>query len=100
VSSAMIAPSKHDMPVDCNSGHWREPWSPAVQARWVESVLRIAISKPYVDSVIWPSLMDHPEIELPLGGMVTEDLQPKPALKRYAEFRRSLVNQSQPAAVR
>jgi hypothetical protein len=91
VSEEMIVPPDNAASVDPNSGYWRKPWSPVVQSHWIEAVLHIALSKPYIDCVIWSDLVDHPQIELPLSGMVTEELAPKPALKRYAAFRRHLL---------
>ena len=79
------------IPVDSNCGHWRKPWSPVVQSHWLAAMLHITLSKPYVESVSWGDLVDHPEIELPLSGLVGESLEPKAAFKRMAAFRRMLA---------
>lgn len=95
VGGEMIAVPDSGAPVDPNSGFWRKPWSQLVQSRWLEAMLHIALSKPYIESVSWGELVDHPEIELPLGGLVTEGLQPKAGYKRMAAFRRMLAAQGQ-----
>lgn len=81
---------------DLNSGYWRKPWSPQVQSHWLEAILQIGLSKPFVDSVVWSELVDHDEIELPQGGLIGADLQPKAAFRRLATFRRSLLEAAAP----
>lgn len=90
VQDHMIAPVEGSAPVDANSGYWRRPWSQGTQAAWLTAVMSIVMSKPFVETVIWRDLMDHAEIELPLSGLVGEDMKPKKAFKAIADFRRSL----------
>ncbi len=78
--------------VDPNCGVWRKPWSPPVQAKWLGAMLRIAMSKPYVETVAWTELMDHPGAELPLGGLIDEQMKPKKAFKALVEFRKMLAD--------
>jgi hypothetical protein len=99
VSKEMIAAADSGEAVDPNCGIWRKPWSQVVQSHWLEAVLHIALSKPFVESVSWTDLMDHPEIEMPLGGLVNESLQPKASFKRMATFRRHLADNGQIRAV-
>ncbi len=96
VTSEMIAVGQTDTPVDPNCGFWRKPWSPVVQSRWLEAVFQIAASKPYVESVAWQEFMDHPAIDLPLSGLVNENMQPKPAMRRLISFRRNLAAPAAP----
>jgi hypothetical protein len=93
VTPEMIYVAEDAEPVDPDAGHWRKPWSPQVQAHWLEAVAQIAMSKPYVESVTWHDLIDHPAMDLPLSGLVTEDLQPKAAYRRLGLLRRSLAGQ-------
>jgi hypothetical protein len=90
VTEAMIADSDSQQPVDADSGYWRRPWSTVVQSHWLEAIFQIAISKPFIEAVIWQELVDHPKIDLPLSGLVTEDLEPKSAFKRLVTFRKTL----------
>lgn len=98
VTEAMIAAPTRNEPIDADSGYWRRPWSMTVQSHWLEAVFQIAISKPFVEAVSWQELVDHPKIELPLGGLVTEELEPKSAFKRLVSFRKSLHSKGQEAA--
>jgi len=90
VTDMMIASTSSDEPADANCGHWRRPWSQVVQGHWLEAVFQIAMSKPYVEAVSWQDIIDHPQIELPMGGIVNAAHQPKGAFKRLTNFRRSL----------
>ena len=90
VTSVMIADPHRDEPVTASSGHWRNPWSPAMQSHWLEAACQIALSKPYVESLSWQELVDYQGIELPMSGLLGEDRVAKPSLKRIRDFRASL----------
>jgi hypothetical protein len=91
VTAMMIATAPGGDPVDDHSGFWRRPWSPLVQSHWLEAVFQLAMSRPFVEAVAWQDLVDHPNIEMPLSGLITEDLQPKAGLRRLAGFRKNLL---------
>ncbi len=95
VTEMMIASPDPNHPVDPNCGHWRKPWSPTVQGHWLEAVMHIALSKPYIESVAWNEMGDHEDMELPLGGLVTESLEPKPALRRLVTFRKQMIGEKE-----
>ena len=90
VSQLMIVSPDPKEPVDPNCGYWRKPWSATVQGHWLEAVYNIAMSKPYIEAVVWNEIVDHSEVELPLSGLMGEDLGAKTAFKRLAAFRKSL----------
>lgn len=92
VTQMMIPASDSGEPVDPVSGHWRLPWSPNVQSHWLEAVMQVAASKPFVDSIAWQELVDHADIELPLSGLIDDELKPKGALRRLIGFRRSVLS--------
>ncbi|QQE11695.1 endo-1,4-beta-xylanase [Planctomycetota bacterium] len=94
VTQMMIA-ATDDNDVDPSCGYWRRPWSQTVQSHWLEAVYQIALSKPFVETVIWDSLVDHSDIELPLSGLIDEELQPKPSLQRLIGFRKQIMNAEQ-----
>jgi hypothetical protein len=93
VTEMMIATPDADQEVDANCGYWRKPWSPLVQSRWLEAMLHVAASKPFVESVAWVEVIDHENTELPLSGLIDEDLQPKSALRRLVAFRKNLLSE-------
>lgn len=73
-------------------GHWREPWSRESQAAWVERFLEIALSKPFVEKVIWHGLVDGTTDGDNDCGVVGSDLAPKPAYERFVETK-AVLNQ-------
>lgn len=91
VTPMMIANPDSNDPVDAESGFWRRPWSQQVQAHWLEAILQVAMSKPFVETVAWQDFVDHADIDLPLGGLVSEELQPKASLRRLAGFRQQVL---------
>ncbi|HTW96004.1 MAG TPA: endo-1,4-beta-xylanase [Tepidisphaeraceae bacterium] len=68
------------------AGHWRRPWDPELQAEWMSNAYRIALSRPYVESVAWSDLADMSPT-LPAGGLLDDMLRPKPAFTRLTELR-------------
>lgn len=90
VTQEMIAVPEGQESIDPSSGYWRKPWSQQVQSHWLEALMHIAMSKPFVESVTWNDMIDHPQMELPLSGLVTDDLQPKNSYRRMAALRRSI----------
>jgi len=91
VTQMMIPASETGEPIDPVSGHWRRPWSQQVQSHWLEAIFQVAASKPFIDAIAWQELADHPNIELPLGGLLSEEYVPKEALRRLIGFRRTLL---------
>jgi hypothetical protein len=79
-------------------GVWRKPWSDALQAKWLEAVTDIALSKPFVEAICWQDFVDLPVKMLsagqsmPFGGLTTVDLAPKPALRTWVSLRKALMN--------
>src|SRR5690606_34736893 len=72
------------------AGRWHRPWDPALQAEWMEAVYRLALSKPYVESVAWSNLADVRHT-MPGGGLLDDLLQPKPAFNKLQEMRKTFA---------
>jgi hypothetical protein len=94
--TAIGAPSGLETP-DCESGRWREPWSPDHQTRWMTDALSVALGKPYVRSVAWHALFDSPGADMPLGALVGAEGRAKPALRRMAEIRAAVRKRMLPS---
>jgi GH35 family endo-1,4-beta-xylanase len=71
-------------------GWWHQEWSPESQSRWATRVFAIAMSKPFVESVVWNDLYDHAQAELPEGGLISDSGRAKPALNHLIGVRRRL----------
>lgn len=95
VPEDMLPHPDEDVEVDPDCGYWRRPWSQLVQSHWLEAVIQVAMSKPFVESVGWCGLMDETGNELPMSGLLSEDMQPKNAFKRLVTFRSNLLNISE-----
>lgn len=73
------------------AGAWRGPWTPESQALWMSHAAAICLSKPLVKSACWQSLFDTADgPDIPLGGLITADGRPKPALARMGEISAAL----------
>ncbi|HEY8667432.1 MAG TPA: endo-1,4-beta-xylanase [Tepidisphaeraceae bacterium] len=68
------------------AGRWRGPWDPQLQADWMEAVYRLALSKPYVESIAWGNLADIHQT-VPGGGLVDDLFQHKPGFTKLQEMR-------------
>jgi hypothetical protein len=68
------------------AGQWHRPWDPELQAEWLQAVFRMAMSKPFVESIAWGDLADVAPT-LPAGGLIDDMLRPKPAYLRLQEMR-------------
>jgi hypothetical protein len=95
VTPMMLPPTDKKKPADADCGRWRRPWSPKWQAQWLHAMYHVALSKPYIDSVAWSSIIDHAKIDLPLSGLVAEDMTPKPSYEKLLAFRRALAQGGQ-----
>ena len=74
-------------------GRWHKPWSQELQAEWVDAAYRLALSKPFVESIAWGNLADiNPT--LPGGGLLDDMLKPKPAFLSVQKLRETYQRQS------
>lgn len=67
-------------------GIWKRPWDPELQAQWLNDAYRIALSKPFVESIAWSNLSDL-RPSLPGGGLLDDMFKPKPAFAKLQEMR-------------
>ncbi|MHC4414622.1 MAG: endo-1,4-beta-xylanase [Planctomycetota bacterium] len=87
VVSAMGVPHEQ---IEREGGWWHEPWTPRLQSRWMSRAFAVAMSKPFIESVVWTDLYDHPQADLPRGGLVSDTGRPKPVLQRLINTRKRL----------
>ena len=78
--------------VDPHCGYWHRPWSQRTQSNFLGTAFCIALSKPFVDTISWTEVIDHPNVEMPLSGLVTEEHSPKEAFISLIEFREALAD--------
>jgi hypothetical protein len=75
------------------AGRWHRPWDQALQAKWADSVYKLALSKPFVESIAWGNLADiNPT--LPGGGLLDDMLRPKPSFIEVQKLRETYQRQA------
>jgi hypothetical protein len=71
-------------------GRWHQPWSPRLQAEWLQAFCRVALSKPFVESVCWRDLADYEGHYIPHGGLCRNDMEPKLSYRELRNFKAAL----------
>ena len=71
-------------------GWWKSQWSESQQEQWAGQMLAIALSKPFVDSVIWADLYDHDNMDMPSSAFISTGGKPRPVLNRLLTIRNRL----------
>ena len=79
-----------DHPIDEAGGYWHQPWSSDEQSRWMSRVFAVAMSKPFVETLVWTELYDHRGADLPSAGLVSDTGHAKPVLRRLVNTRKRL----------
>lgn len=69
-----------------------QEWQPETQGTWLENTIKMALSKPYVESVCLRDLIDSPDAAVPFGGLIDANGTPKPALAALGALRTKLQN--------
>ena len=83
--TAVAVPSR-----DGAGGQWHGPWDPQLQAEWYTQLTRLALSRPYVESVTLAVAADGCDDALPHCGIVAADGEPKPACEALASLMTTL----------
>jgi hypothetical protein len=92
-SDTALTPELHDREgVRLDGGCWHHPWSEEVQAEWLGRFVEIALSKPFVDSVCWQDLTDHPRQQVLHGGLLRHDFSPKQSYQRWVKARMQVLD--------
>jgi GH35 family endo-1,4-beta-xylanase len=79
-----------DETVDEGGGWWHERWTQHEQSRWMSRVFAVAMSKPFIETLVWTDLYDHPQSDLPSGGLVSANGRAKSVLPRLINTRKRL----------
>jgi hypothetical protein len=59
------------------AGIWHQQWDQSRQAEWIGQFYKIALSKPFVDTVTYSNLIDKEGGAIPSSGLLTSQLKPK-----------------------
>lgn len=87
IISALGAPSET---IAEEYGWWKSQWTEQRQEQWAGQMLAIALSKPFVDSVIWADLYDHDNMDVPSSAFISTSGKPRTVLNRMLSIRNRL----------
>jgi hypothetical protein len=73
------------------AGMWRKPWNQSVQSEWVDKLYRIALGKPFVNSITYSNLADSDRVEIRESGLLTADFAPKEAFLTLAKMQKMIL---------
>lgn len=76
-----------DPELHVGAGHWRDGFSPDMQAEWAMAFAGLSLCKPFVEGVSWVHFSDAEPHQFPNCGLVDAAGNPKPALQRLADLR-------------
>jgi hypothetical protein len=85
-SSSEPDPQAHPE-LDVAAPCWRQPWSEASQADWIDLHLPLFLAKQSVVGIFWSHYRDGEPHYFPHAGLLHPDGTPKPALSRIAAHR-------------
>jgi hypothetical protein len=74
------------------AGVWHEPWSQNQQSRWIGQFYKIALSKPFVDTVAYGSLADTEATTITDSGLLTKQLEPKESFLTLQKLRHAVYH--------
>jgi hypothetical protein len=74
------------------AGIWHEPWSQTQQSQWIERFYKIALSKPFVDTVTYGSLADTEDTTITNSGLLTEQFEPKESFLTLQKLRHTIFH--------
>jgi len=68
------------------AGIWHAKWDESRQSKWIEQFFKIALSKPFVDSVTYSNLADRKSSTIGDSGLLTARFEPKQAFVTLKEL--------------
>ena len=74
------------------SGVWHEEWNQARQREWIEQFCKIALSKPFVDTVTYSNLSDSEDSTIANSGLLTKKLEAKKSFHILKKLHDAIFN--------
>lgn len=68
------------------AGQWHGQWNQTLQAQWLEQFYKIALSKPFIDSIIYSNLTDADKCDIEHSGLLTKELENKESFLRLRKL--------------
>ncbi|MCE5187346.1 MAG: endo-1,4-beta-xylanase [Planctomycetaceae bacterium] len=73
------------------AGCWRKPWDPSIQAAWIEEFYKASLGRPFINTVTYSCLADHPDQPTAGCGLLTKDMTPKKSFLVMAKFQKTIL---------
>lgn len=73
------------------AGAWRKEWDPGLQAEWLEQFYKVALGRPFINTVTYSHLADSPEVPVAGCGLLSEKYSPKQAFLVVAKFQKAIL---------
>ncbi len=74
------------------AGLWHKAWDETRQGEWLEQFYRIALSKPFVDAVVYSNLSDTDGSMIANSGLLTAKLEPKKSYDVLRKLRHTIYS--------
>jgi len=74
------------------AGVWHHQWDQKNQAKWIEQFYKIALSKPFVDTIMYSNLIDAENSIIANSGLLTDKLEPKESFDRLKKMKNDIFN--------
>ena len=74
------------------AGVWHQQWDQSRQGQWIEQFYKIALSKPFVDSVTYSHLVDAADIAIAGSGLLTDRLEPKESFRTLKKLQKLIFS--------
>ncbi|MEX0703651.1 MAG: endo-1,4-beta-xylanase [Planctomycetales bacterium] len=87
--SATDPDPRGDAAIEVEQDCWKEPWSEAAQAAWIDLYLPLLMAKQSVAGIFWSNFSDAAPHRFPHAGLVDARGAPKAAFQRIADYRRA-----------
>ena len=77
---------------ECGTGGmWRKPWDEATQAMWIEQFFKIAMSKPFIETVTYANFADDSSDEIVGSGLLNERLELKKSFRELRKLQKLIL---------
>ncbi len=74
------------------AGIWHQEWDQSRQGQWIEQFYKIALSKPFVNSVTYSNLTDTEDSAIANSGLLTAQLEPKKSFRILKKLHDGIFN--------
>ncbi|MHC4424346.1 MAG: endo-1,4-beta-xylanase, partial [Planctomycetota bacterium] len=72
------------------AGVWHHEWDQSRQGLWIEQFYKIALSKPFVDTVTYSNLIDTKDSAIPRSGLLSARFEPKKSFQILKQLHESI----------